>query len=43
MRSLKIDVPAIDYYRRTAPRTTNAPERDYVLLHAAGLTESRSD
>ncbi|MGE0399042.1 MAG: RNA polymerase sigma factor [Kofleriaceae bacterium] len=28
---------AIDCYRRAAARTTNAPERDYLLLHAARL------
>jgi predicted RNA polymerase sigma factor len=31
---------AIDEYRRAAHRTTNTPERDYLLQHAARLSES---
>jgi len=30
---------AIAHYRRAAQRTTNTPERDYLLLHAARLAE----
>ena len=31
---------AIDEYRRAAQRTTNTPERNYLLLHAARLSDS---
>ena len=31
---------AIDEYRRAAERTTNTPERNYLLLHAARLSDS---
>jgi predicted RNA polymerase sigma factor len=31
---------AIDYYRRAAQRTRSMPERNYLLLHAARLSES---
>ena len=31
---------AIDQYRRAAQRTTNTPERDYLLLRAARLNDS---
>ncbi|AMY07982.1 RNA polymerase sigma factor [Luteitalea pratensis] len=31
---------AIEEYRRAAQRTTNTPERDYLLLHAARLSDS---
>jgi predicted RNA polymerase sigma factor len=31
---------AIDEYRRAAERTANTPERNYLLLHAARLSES---
>jgi predicted RNA polymerase sigma factor len=31
---------AIDEYRRAAHRTTNTPERNTLLLHAARLSES---
>ena len=33
---------AIDEYRRAAERTTNTPERNYLLLHAARLSDSMS-
>ena len=31
---------AIEEYRRAAQRTTNTPERNYLLLHAARLSDS---
>jgi RNA polymerase sigma factor (sigma-70 family) len=31
---------AIDYYRRAAQRTTSTPEQNYLLLHAARLSDS---
>jgi RNA polymerase sigma factor (sigma-70 family) len=31
---------AIDEYRRAAQRTTNTPERNYLLVHAARLSDS---
>ena len=31
---------AIAHYRRAAERTTSTPERNYLLLHAARLSEA---
>ncbi|HTH01646.1 MAG TPA: hypothetical protein VL882_15350, partial [Vicinamibacterales bacterium] len=33
---------AIQFYRRAAQRTTSTPERNYLLLHAARLSEGRT-
>ena len=33
---------AISYYRQAARKTTSTPERNYLLLHAARLSESRA-
>jgi len=30
---------AVDHYRRAAARTASTPERDYLILHAARITE----
>jgi RNA polymerase sigma factor (sigma-70 family) len=34
---------AIRFYRQAARRTTSTPERDYLLLHAARLSETLAD
>jgi predicted RNA polymerase sigma factor len=34
---------AIRYYRQAAQRTTNTPEQNYLLLHAARLSDSLGD